>query len=131
MHSLGSSAGSARNWQRKMVGLVVLLLAVPVALGATPKSDDLTHEFRALLEVPILKKLNEIRKSKNSDGINNRRATYSRDFRKVDDTTYLATIFVGTAETITLTTERIQLTLKQDPDNRDHCRAPDIAGDFS
>ena len=92
--------------------VAVALVALPVS-AADAVADQLPYELRSQLERALRARLGEIASEKNDDGVNHKRATFSRNYRKVDDDTYLASMHVDTAGKETLTTERFEATLKR------------------
>src|SRR5206468_12030883 len=61
-------------------------------------------------------KVSALRGEKNQDGVPYKRATFSRHFKKVDDSTYQVTFHCDTArDNDTLLTEHFLVTLKKDP----------------
>jgi hypothetical protein len=95
--------------------LTILLVAILGASGSSwaDTSGDLPYDLRVALERPLKQKLTDLSNEKNENGRSYRRGTYSKSFRKVDDSTYLVTLHRDTAAADTLTTERMQLTLKK------------------
>jgi hypothetical protein len=81
----------------------------PAALAADPLPDALQEA----LERPLREKQGQVAKTESADGIHNQRAVFSRDFRKVDDSTFLGSMHVSTATSTQMITERRELTLKK------------------
>lgn len=101
------------GWSVTALGLAAAMLGGPVVRAAAEARDELPFELRQALEAPLKKKLGDLSSQKNSDGVATRRGTYSKLFRKVDDSTYLASFTQDTAGETTLTTERLDITLKK------------------
>jgi hypothetical protein len=116
------NAMSSKTDSGRILLPVLLLAAVGVSLavlaGAAttgePQPDELSPELRTALAAPIQAKVENLRKDKNSDGVPFKRATFSKNFKKVDDQTYTTALHVDTAGDTVLTTERYELTLKPD-----------------
>ena len=71
-------------------------------------------DVRAGIEKALKGKVETLLKEKTPEGANTKRGTYSRSFRKVDDSTYQVTFHVDTASERTMKTERYLLTLKKE-----------------
>ena len=101
-----------------MAAMICLMAAVALAMGAEPAAagmsgDDsgLSVNLRRALEAPVRKVVSELLAEKNSDGHRFRRGTFSRSFKKVDDSTYEVTLHQDTVVGDSLTTERYLVTL--------------------
>jgi len=108
---------SARATVRSGTVLALLaLLVVPVATAETGSGDyaDMSWDLRQQIAIAVNQELSRYRKSVNDQGIHDRRGVYSRDFKKVDENTYLVTVHVHTAEETRMVTERILLTVQRE-----------------
>jgi hypothetical protein len=110
---------------RRFLGLPVIAcaLAAVLTIAATPGvraiEDGVPPDVRQGIEDVLKKKAADLLGQKDKNGVSTKRGTYSRNFRKVDASTYLATFHVDTVEpspddpkTDRLRTERYELTLK-------------------
>ena len=89
------------------------LVAATGSVAWGQSSSNLPYELRVALEQPLKKKLSDLANEKNAEGQSYRRGTYSRNFRKVDDSTFQVTLHRDSAAEETLTTDRLLLTLKK------------------
>src|SRR5262245_12672453 len=94
---------------------LVLALAVPAAVAA----DSVPADVQRGIESVLRQKASDLLSQKDKDGVNTKRGTYSKSYRKIDDSTYAATFHVDTVEpspedakTYRLRTERYELTMK-------------------
>jgi hypothetical protein len=107
----------------RFIVLAAVLALLPVAgagvLAAGDPSVDI--DTRKAIEAVLKKRAGDLLAEKDKDGISHKRGTYSKDFKRVDATTYLATFNVDTVEpsaedpkTDRLKTERTIVTLKSE-----------------
>ena len=105
------------------IPLAATFLTIMLAVAATPLvraiDDGVPPDVREGIETVLRKKAADLLSQKDKDGVNTKRGTYSRSFRKIDASTYLATFHVNTVEpspddpkTNRLRTERYELTFK-------------------
>ena len=101
--------------------MICLLAAAGFATAAEPPagasgSDDsgLSINLRRALEAPLRKEVSKLLAEKDADGHRFRRGTFSRNFKKVDDSTYEVTFHQDTAMGGSMTTERYLITLKSE-----------------
>jgi len=97
---------------RVLACLAVALVATLPAQTQSP-SSDISWQFQDELYVPVTAWAKKVEESKNSDGVKNKYATYSKRPRKVDEGTYLVTVHVNTAQDDRQVTERYDLTVKR------------------
>ncbi len=105
--------------RRPIAARLAIILAFLFAASTAPSmaltvESEMSDRLRGELMQPVRELLREYGDSKDSFGQRNKRTTYSRSFAKVDEETYLGTVHVDTAEETSLTTERLQLTLKKE-----------------
>lgn len=105
---------SRQRWQGLKVLSVLALVAAVGAVSVVAAQDELPVGLRAELEAALKAKVSSLVAEKDSEGYSFRRAAYSKNFRKVDENTYLATMHRDTIERDTVKTERLLLTLKKD-----------------
>ncbi len=98
---------------------LVAVLAIAAAPAVRAIEDSVPPDVRKGIEGVLKKKAADLLSQKDKDGVSTKRGTYSKSFRKVDDSTYAATFHVDTVEaspddpkTDRLRTERYELTLK-------------------
>ena len=92
------------------------------AAASTPALEadtSMPFELRRDIENALKDRVSDLLKDKNAEGVSYKRGTYSKSFRKVDDTTCKVTFHVDTAEKSKMTTQRFLLTLKQDSQNKE------------
>jgi hypothetical protein len=105
------------------IPFVLYALVAVLAVAATPAAraieDNVPPDVRRGIEDVLRKKAAELLSQKDKNGVSTKRGTYSRSFRKIDDSTYAATFHIDTVEpspddskTDRLRTERYELTLK-------------------
>ena len=98
-------------------------LVAVIAVAATPAvraiEDSVPPDVRRGIEDVLRKKAADLLSQKDKNGVSTKRGTYSKSFRKIDDSTYAATFHVDSVEpspddpkTDRLHTERYELTLK-------------------
>ena len=103
-------------------GALVALLATALAPAIRAADAGVPLDVQEGIELVLKKKAADLLGQKDKRGVSTMRGTYSRSFRKVDASTYLATFHVDTIEpspddpkTDRLRTERFELTLKGFP----------------
>ena len=96
--------------------LTVLALTAPLAPARA--ADALPEALQSALETAMKDKLRIYGQEKNADGVTFKRATYSKTFRKVSDSTYLGTYHLQTAGPSDAKTERFEVTLSKGADGK-------------
>lgn len=106
--------------RRRSVLAFVLAVGLAAGIGAAwAKDDDVPPDVRTALEEVMQKRLADLTKDKDADGIPTKRGTYSKTFRKGAGDTYLATFHQDTMEKDAdgnysrIKTERYELTIKK------------------
>ncbi len=115
----GATMSAFRN--HLLTWMICLLAAAGFATAAEPPagasgSDDsgLSINLRRALEAPLRQEVSKLLAEKDADGHRFRRGTFSRNFKKVDDSTYEVTFHQDTAMGVNMTTERYLVTLNKD-----------------
>jgi hypothetical protein len=75
--------------------------------------SDVPFDLRQQLEIPLQKKVAELRAKTDAEGMHNERGSYMKRFVKVDDDTYHVVLHRNIAGPEELTTERYLLTLER------------------
>jgi hypothetical protein len=106
---------SLKGWGgHRVASLLVVAFFAAGSISVVGASDELSYELRSELSAAMQQKLRELSNIKDANGNENVRGTYSKDFRKVDDDTYMTSVHVDTAEPTTMITERFDVTLKRE-----------------
>ncbi len=113
---------SVRSLPALAAACALLLASAPAAFAqdeapAAPAAEErerLPYELRQALIGALAKRVGEIRDEKDAEGVRNKRASYSKAFERVDDSTYLGSYHVDTAGDAELETKRVQVTLKKE-----------------
>lgn len=102
---------------RRAAGRTLLLLGVILATGAAsaglPQDEELPWGLKQQILFPIKEWVGRLKDSKNAAGLPNKRGTYSRTPRRVDESTYEVTVHVDTAGDTQQLTERYLLTVRK------------------
>lgn len=109
--------GSINHTFRGLVvfSFLAILVAAITALPAQAR-EEIQLSLRSALEIPLKKKISDLRALKNDKGENNVRGSYFQRFVKVDDDTYQVTFHTRTASLTELVTERSLISLKRESD---------------
>jgi hypothetical protein len=107
---------------RKLVSaLSAFVAAAAVAGSAWAVADNVSAGDREAIESILRKRASDLGAERDKNGIGYKRGTYSKTFKKVDGTTYLASFHEDTIldlvqpDTDQIKTERFELTIKKDP----------------
>jgi hypothetical protein len=92
--------------------LACLLISASLALA----EDTIPDDVRKALESAMQDKVGALLKEKDAAGNNFKRGSYSRFFRKVDDSTYKTALLQDTVTGNQMKVERFEVSLKQKPD---------------
>ncbi len=102
-----------------IIGALAAALVIAVSPAICATDATVPPGVQQGIEEVLKKRAGDLLNQKDSDGVSKKRGTYSKSYRKVDDSTYLATFHVDTVEpspddpkTDRLRTERYELTLK-------------------
>jgi hypothetical protein len=96
----------------------LLLLIAAGSVPAATTGDAISPQLQADLEAALRVRIDALLSAKNEDGLPYQRGTYSKSFKKVDDTTYLASFHHDTAGKDQVKTERLTVTLKKSGDGK-------------
>lgn len=88
--------------------------APDIAPGETVELSEATWGFLEELSAPVDKWKRDIEDEKNDDGVHYKSVAYSRTPRKVDDSTYVYTAHVNTANRDHQLTERMEVTVSKE-----------------
>src|SRR5262245_5963790 len=97
-----------------LAAILLATVALAAEEAASPDIAPVPPETQRDIEDALKAKVSSLLNDKNDRGVSYKRGTYSKDFRKIDDTTYHATFHVDTADVGSMKTERFLLTLKKD-----------------
>jgi len=111
-------AGASRVAILAPAALLLVLAAGPAFGDAAGGGDAISPQLQADLEAAVRVKVDALLNAKNEDGLPFKRGSYSKTFKKVDDTTYLASFHQDTAGKDQVKTERLTLTLKKSGDGK-------------
>ena len=75
----------------------------------------MSQRQREAIEYALQNRVNDLVAQKNDSGRTYRRGTFSREFRHIDDGTYVVSFMEETAGDTTLTTDRYSVTLSGKP----------------
>ncbi len=93
--------------------LTCLLLSASLALA----EDQIPNDVRKALESAMQDKVSALLKEKDANGNNYKRASFSRFFKKVDESTYKTALLQDSVNGNQMKVERFEVTLKQKADN--------------
>ena len=99
---------------RVLLAVGILAIVGTVAHAETSDAADLPAMLRQDLEGVLKKKIADLLAQKDESGNGFKRGSYSKNFKKVDDSTYQVVFHQDTAGNDRLKSERLLLTLKKD-----------------
>lgn len=106
-----------RLFARVFPVLVLAVCGLAVAQDAPTKVAELPKELKKALETAMQEKVAALVKEKDADGLQFKRASFSRFFKKVDDTSYRTSMVQDTVKGDQLFVERFDVLLKKKGDN--------------
>jgi hypothetical protein len=92
--------------------LAIGLVVAPAVISSTETAEEaLPFQLQSDLESAIKVRLSDLTKDKNDQGARIKRSSFSKVFKRVDDSTFLGTFHIDTASETEISTQRYEATI--------------------